>query len=178
MQFLENNLEDILYNTDPDSIHSRGLEEFNPYQHIFRQVNLGRYGIADIITVLIYPNKDVVRKRIITITIYELKKDRVDENTFWQAIGYKRGVEEYLLQYNIRNCSININIILIGKQIQSDNNFCFLFGITDSIKCYTYEYSWDGIIFNEESDYAHCQNTFSKSLDSITKRIISEENTL
>lgn len=137
MNFLEKNLEDIIYETNNSILQQRGL----PIEgRKVKQVKMKGYGIADIITF----------KRIdgnhCEITIYELKKEFVSSDTFIQAIRYALGITHYL---NERKSTLKpkYKIVLIGKRIYHEkmdiiNNFF------EMVNVYQYDYSYDGIVFN------------------------------
>src|SRR5689334_20163596 len=98
MRFLEKNLEDIIYEADLDSLHSRGL---TIHGKRLRQVKIGNYGIADLITIerdvfnYAYAVQDTI-KPFITVTVFELKKEIVNIHTFLQAVKYLKGIKRYL----------------------------------------------------------------------------------
>jgi hypothetical protein len=169
MNFLERDLEDIIFNTENDLLRDRGLEIHGKKK---RQVQLGNYGISDLITVerdytnqydideylskeknsnIFYNYKEFYLK----FTIYELKQNCIDNNAFLQAIKYVRGLSSYLQSH--RNIEYKINIVLIGKQISLNDNVSYLPNIflydDCSVKIYTYIYNYDGISFNEINDY-------------------------
>jgi hypothetical protein len=94
MDFLEKNLEQIIYESDTDILSERGLVI---YGKLIRQVQIGGYGIADLIEYE-RPRFDKSVGRIIKghINILELKKNYVDCGTFLQAIKYLKGISRYL----------------------------------------------------------------------------------
>jgi hypothetical protein len=156
MQFLEKNLEDIIFETDNSLLYERGLFIMGRKK---RQVRLGNYGISDLITVSIkqLPHKE----RYLHFTVYELKQDLVNINTFLQGIGYCKGLKSYL-DKNKDYDLYTISLVLIGKNLDKGGNFPFL---PDLIKCdefspdgislsiYTYTYEFNGIQFQEHDGY-------------------------
>lgn len=83
MKFLEKDLEDIIFNADNESLQSRGLE-IRGFKK--RQLNIGNYGIADIVTfersnyideeyAEYVGGENKTHSRPI-ITVYELKKNK------------------------------------------------------------------------------------------------------
>lgn len=144
MKFLERNLEDIIFETDNKKLLERGLPIFGKK---FRQVNLGSYGIADL--VCFERNKDQI-----TITVIELKKDCVNLDTLIQALRYVEGIKKYFklrrfyeksnIKYIIRICGSKISnqkeIQLITSNMSDD------FLLIDSHK---YEYGIDGLRFTD-----------------------------
>jgi hypothetical protein len=153
MKFLEKNLEDIIWESDNEKLFERGL----PIRgKCFRQLNLGVYGIADLVCVQRYGPFGL------RITIYELKKDKIGISAFLQSIRYARGIQRYL---NLRGVKFSfiIDVILVGREIDTTGNFCFLpdlfcdeygaYSGCGSINFYTYKYELDGLHFKNISGY-------------------------
>lgn len=149
MKFLEKNLEDIIFETDNKKLFERGLPIFGKK---LRQVNLGSYGIADLIC--FERSKDQI-----IVTVIELKKDCVNLDALIQALRYVEGIKNYFrlrkfykksnIKYVIRLCGSKISnqkeIALITSNISDD------FLLIDSHK---YEYDVDGLRFTEfDYDY-------------------------
>lgn len=174
MEFLEKDLETIIWESSNDELLARGL---NFSGKRFRQLKIGNYGIADLVTMersYDYDNLESeysTRKKSIIITVYELKKDKIGISAFLQAVGYVKGIknyienrclfEEYRVEYKIR---------LIGRSVDDSGSFIYLpdfifndvENITDyyfisrplSLEYFTYDYKIDGILFNEVSGYS------------------------
>lgn len=158
MNFLERDLEDIVYQTSNQLLQQRGL----PIEGIKkRQVRIGNYGIADLITISRdsrhedpFPNGDDVNyyfRNDRKITIYELKQNEINHKTLFQAYRYKVGVDQYLEK---RELDYRTEIVLIGKKVEMQSDFCYCLGKIEGITAYTYEYLFDGINFV-------CQNRFT-----------------
>lgn len=161
MNFLEKNLEDIIYDTDNKFLNERGLPISGKK---YRQFRLGGYGVADLITVnkttYVYDHKyedDMPTiHRHTDITIYELKKENIQLNALLQCVGYAKGVARFLNHLDILNKyedSINIRIVLIGKNIDTSDNFCYIPDVFHNVSFYTYDYQFDGISFNKHDGY-------------------------
>jgi len=142
MKFLEKDLEEIIYLSGIDELRERGLEINGK---LMRQVRIGNYGIADLIT-LERPAYGGLGK----ITIYELKKDKISISAFLQAVGYARGVQR-LLEIRNQLDNFQIAIRLIGNDIDTSGNFCLLSDLISgdlfSLEFYQYKYEVDGIYF-------------------------------
>ena len=181
MNFLEKDLEDIIFETDNDLLFEHGL--FIDGQKK-RQVRIGNYGIADLITcsrrecdlhsvrIGNYGIADLITcsrrecdlhsypSTYLDITVFELKKDILDNNAFFQAIKYARGIQSYLEYRKIENYTINIT--LIGKELNLHDDFIYIpslihseyiFKQLASFNIYTYSYEFDGIQFEKQYDY-------------------------
>lgn len=170
MNFLEKNLEDIIYETDNKLLRDRGL----PIEgKKVRQLKIGNYGVSDIITFKkpdYIPNKyrDLFEDELFIrpeITIYELKKDQIDRSTFFQALRYMKGVKTYIERRGLFDRSFYdtysetslheplYKIFLIGKSIDTRDDFCFLPSLYEHIQLYTYEYNFDGVKFVNNDNY-------------------------
>lgn len=144
MTFLEKDLEDIIYNTKNSHLQMRGLWIEGKK---VRQLKIGNYGIADVVTVV--RNYEVNR---LTITIYELKKDTIGVNTFMQAIRYAKGIDSWIRKN--KKFEYDIRFGLVGKVIDFNTDFIYLADIYENIELYTYEYEFDGIHFKHHRRYS------------------------
>lgn len=152
MKFTEQNLEDLIYETyhqegGAKKLSSRGLHIDGD---LHRQVDLGSYGRIDLLGI------EVTENNSITITIYELKKEKIGINALLQAYRYRKGVEKHfdkLVSLGIINpkALIIIDIVLIGSGIETNGDFVFLYNELYGVSIYTYEYTIDGLFFKEDS---------------------------
>jgi hypothetical protein len=132
MAFLEKNLEGIIYDAyqekeGRDQLRRLGLNIGNE-SFIFRQVDLELYGRLDLIT---------ISTQFKRITIYELKKEKIDLGSLVQAAKYKTGIIHFIK-------------FLIGRTM-CENDWLHLFnGTLNDITIYTYNYSLYGISFDEQ----------------------------
>ena len=145
MDFIEKDLEDIIWETQQTEegrklLAQKGLVVKGK---MFRQFYLGEYGTCDLITVEFidkYPY----------ITIYELKKGIIDVGSLMQACKYSTAVKSYI-EYKY-DCDCYIYIKLIGKSIQSNGDFVFLYNeLMNNIDIITYSININGLMFNRES---------------------------
>lgn len=157
MNFLEKDLEQIIYETRNDVLQKKGLL-INGIKK--RQLKIGNYGIADIVTFTRgnYLPIDFAGECFggfnidpYIITIYELKQNKISVSSFLQAIRYAKGVKNYL---DKRGTTINyeIRICLIGKEIDLSTDFIYLLEFIDNIDFITYSYDVDGILFTSHAD--------------------------
>lgn len=171
MNFLEKDLEQIIYEADRELLAEKGL---NIRGKLLRQVRIGNYGIADLVSIerpYYHTHFEFHCKG--TITIYELKKENISVSAFIQAVGYAKGIMRWMEQHpkNLESISLsnyNINIVLIGKNIDKNSEFIYLadlLNINDSeentlsdvfnlsLEMFTYEYGFNGINFNKIENY-------------------------
>lgn len=156
MNFLEKDLERIIYETPNDILLQRGLYVNGKK---LRQVKISTYGVADLISY----NIDRCGKEI-SIQIFELKQNEINTETFLQAIRYKRGIQRYLQKTKrFDDFYVNYQIILLGKTVEERTSFCYIFDTVDDLIGITYRYEFDGIYFSEESGYFSRSEDFSNT---------------
>ena len=172
MKFLEKDLEQIIYEADKDVLEKRGLYINGK---MFKQLRIGNYGIADLVTVVrdynyIYNDsgKDFIRPYLI-INVYELKKDKIGISAFLQAVRYVKGIKRYLSKRNFYN--YDFHITLIGSDLDTSGSFCFLSDLINSysecpqtsitgIRFKTYSFELEGLKFKNESSYSLIEEGF------------------
>ena len=162
MNFLEKDLEEIIFTADKEKLSDRGLY-FYPHEKLKRQVRIGNYGIADLVGIKKPFYHPIIKEKCKgQITVYELKKDRISISTFMQAANYLHGIKRYLTIKGY-NESYDYCIRLIGKEIDSSSSFVYLPDLItnhsydetitrDSIfrlESYLYSYDIDGLRFDE-----------------------------
>lgn len=159
MKFLEKDLEEVIFTSNRNHLSDRGLYDYGKF---LRQVRIGNYGIADLISIT-RPYNDGSRHVPGVIRVYELKKDKISPSTFLQCLGYARGVQRYIErnkpdQYG----NWSIEICLIGKTVDSNSTFVYLtdlfasydeYSIHTTVKLYTYDFRIDGMYFEEVEGY-------------------------
>lgn len=155
MKFLEKDLETIIFEADGESLSERGLPI---YGNKLRQVYIGGYGIADIIT---YYREGTD----IYITVYELKKGIINCDTMIQSLRYVKGINRY---FEERGVSFNYHIkcILVGDSVDSSDwvymaNSAYNLDGRPLFSLYTYDYGFDGITFKEDSGYKLIDEKFN-----------------
>lgn len=154
MNFLEKDLETIIFETDNDLLRERGLC-INGRKK--RQVSIGNYGIADLITLtrpeIIIPH-NCYDPDYVEITVFELKKDLIDYKTFNQALAYMHGIMRFINKRPLWTTNYKVTMCLIGKTIDTSSNFAYLSNaFVDKVFLYTYDYKIDGIHFTSHADY-------------------------
>lgn len=143
MDFLEKDLEDIIFETDSSILDMAGLEVFD---NKLRQVIIGNYGVCDLISWY------KIDSNTIHIQVFELKKGEININTYLQVIRYAKGLISYLKQRNV-SFTYYISIILIGRTIDLSNSFVYIPEFNRNVQFYTYEYKINGLYFKKSSNY-------------------------
>jgi hypothetical protein len=167
MNFLEKDLEEIIYTSGRDVLDQRGLTINGK---LLRQVKIGNYGIADLIE-FTRPCYDGPERKWFApgrITIYELKKEQIGISAFLQSLSYAKGILEYL-RHKKKNRQYVIDIVLIGKEVDDKGSFCYLEDTLlvandyydddtfipepGTISFYKYKYGINGLYFQNMSGY-------------------------
>jgi hypothetical protein len=151
MDFLEKNLEDIIYETESELLSGRGL---SLYGKKYRQPRLGNYGTADIVFIRKSYKEDYSDIiPFIVVNILELKQSKIDHAAFLQAIRYCKGVKAYFEHRGVFNdIEIKFEITLIGREI-TKSEFCYLPDFMENIRIFTYQYDFNGISFKQHDGY-------------------------
>lgn len=156
MNFLERNLEDIIFNAPPNKLKGLRVPILKK-----RQLKIGNYGIADIVAVKTEQN--CPNSRFLRFFVYELKQKEINLSSFIQAVKYAKGIQHYLDKVQ-KLCTeeYKITIVLIGEKVNM-SEFIYLpdiftfNGYSDcgvDIELYTYSYDYDGIKFQEHREYS------------------------
>lgn len=157
MKFLEKDLEDIVMSLDDDQMIECGLEFLPFYEYKkYRQLKIGNYGISDIVFAKRVEGYD--HRSLLDVWVIELKKEKISMSSFIQLNRYMAGVKSYL---ECRGINTRISGVLIGKEIDMSSDFCYV-SIFSEIRFYDYSYNWDGIKFNERSNFVLIDEGFNK----------------
>jgi len=173
MKFLEKDLEQIIYDMLCSkegcyALCQRGLRMgYSPHFYkVKKQMNLGAYGIPDLIAVAkddaqMYRNEESILELYQTplqINIIELKKEEINVGTLIQAARYVKGVSAYFEKYH-PNLMIEIRMVLIGREIKV-TDWVYLLDVINNVSVFTYDYSWDGLKFTQQHNYAKTHDGF------------------
>jgi hypothetical protein len=161
MNFLEKDLEEIIFSSSRQELENRGLYIGTNYI-LLRQKRIGNYGIADLIQVKTPYYHSVFRQFCKgEINVIELKQDKIGISAFLQALGYLKGIRRYLEGRN-KDHLFNYTITLIGKTIDLNSSFVYLSQFTNEpeervvnensefhLRNFLYQYNIDGLSFEE-----------------------------
>jgi hypothetical protein len=151
MNFLEKNLEDIIWN-NYEACAERGLD-LNDYGVLedldrlrLRQPALHPYGIADLVN--FYYDPYIHR---LAIQVIECKKAVVNLDTYKQAKRYETAYRHFLekpIAHVIKNGgSVVYETVLVGASFDPTNDFGFIYNSDATCSAYVYSYNVDGIRF-------------------------------
>jgi len=147
MNIIEKNLENIILTTPNEVLNQKGLPIYGKKKS---QVNLGRYGRADLIT--FEKSYDYSHLGNFTpalhITIYELKQRELDLNTFGQVSSYLKGLQRYLdKRGKFKNFEINYEIVLVGYSVKKNPQIYFINDLFINANIYLYNVDINGLSF-------------------------------
>lgn len=171
MNFLEKDLEDIIWNTSKtdegrELLYERGLRIEGK---MYRQFALGEYGKFDLVSVKM-SNYDI------NISVYELKKNIVDIQTMFQASRYASAINRYLEEKypNLNKC-INIRSILIGREMDLKGDFPLLYNNSPNFDIYLYSYGLKGLFFTYQvKEFHYAEDDIEKVNIPISRNDINE----
>lgn len=167
MNFLEKDLEEIIFNADKKMLEERGLQLQGK---LLRQKRIGNYGLADLIEITKPFYHPIYEQKIKgLINVIELKKERVSVSSFFQALSYVKGIQSFLEKHkpDFEN-HFNYKITLIGRTLDCESSLAYMpeFCHTDfyedfvgmenklNVQIFTYKFDINGLSFNEEYGYA------------------------
>ena len=140
----EKKLEDYLCGFLSGELESDSLREHlasNP-DVVERQFSLGNYGVPDIVTFHIDPSDHWAFDTYLGITIYELKKGKINYEALDQIVKYKKGMMEYL--DNFTDLGYHIECVLIGNGLDISGGFLYIPDCFNDISFYTYDLDING----------------------------------
>jgi hypothetical protein len=183
MNILEQEIEDLVWDAiesyDHEILAERGLP-INIEFTYKRQFDLGSYGRADIIGFRVHPSRTNIntgrKERIVEVDIIELKKDKVNASTLFQAIRYAKAIQHKIKHENI-NYTFLFSIHLVGKSIDVDNDFIYLPDVVNGITLYTYELSiTKGLVFKVAQGFHLSNPSFKADSKDITELLFDNVN--
>lgn len=159
MEFLEKDLEQIIWEADNDLLIGKGLSIYGVKK---RQLRIGNYGVADIVT--FSKNYDYINGKIypfLDITVYELKKEKVGIGAFLQAIRYCKGIQTFLQDKRKNYINFKLHIVLASKEVDTNSDFIYItdlfnsneYFFINSVNFYSFKYTINGIEFQNVSNY-------------------------
>jgi hypothetical protein len=147
MQFLEKDLEDIICDHYNEELIERGL--FVRGKKI-RQVRLGNYGIADVISYKMV--RDEFGDRLLLIQIWELKKEKISFADYEQCLRYWKGVSRYLSDYRDVSFNYKIELKLVGQRASIGIQYLNEKLSHIDLAVYYYQYDLNGLSFEMETN--------------------------
>lgn len=158
MNILEKDIEDVICHTlglknGIELLFNRGLHSVIGYDIFFRQLHLYEYGTADLVGIKFCPYE-----RILSVGVFELKRQSVNIDTLLQASSYITAISDYIENFlGLKTISFTTEyeLILIGSCIETKGSFSYLPSIfRDKLKVYSVSIDLEkGIVFKRETGY-------------------------
>jgi hypothetical protein len=152
MHFLEKDLETIIFE-NYEACFNRGLQitDIGAGDYLnqlkFRQLQLGPYGIADLVNV-----RYDARGFECTIQVIECKRNEINTATYGQAKRYfaaiKNVLKHFLPESHAETEWIE-ELVLIGRTFDHSNDFAYIYNADNACQAFTYSYEVDGIWFKQ-----------------------------
>lgn len=168
MDFTEKDIEDLIFdaikNNNTDALQERGLHGINGYDLFSRQLDLGEYGRLDLVGINYDHNRfHVGEYRVLDVGVFEIKRGVINKETFFQAIRYCKGIEDYLdTGFNMK---ARFEIFLIGTSLCMDD-FCYTADFVRNLNVFTVKLDLDkGIRFYSKRGFTLADNKFRPHVD-------------
>ena len=149
-KFYEETLEDLIFNNAKTAEGRKVLETcgLEIKGKLIRQVTIGNYGRADLISLYVNGKED--GKHRVYVTVYELKKDNIGKKVVFQAARYIYGLRKFFERSKYaKDYSLNLKAVIIGSQIEDDGYYEFISALCPSLELYTYDYKISGLSFRK-----------------------------
>lgn len=156
MEISEKELESFIFYKDNKILQDNGLY-MNGRKR--KQLKVGNYGVLDVLSYYVNYEYHIVDGKVkqiypyLCIHIYELKKDEISTKTLLQCLRYCKGVKSYVSKRKPW-LKFKVSLNLIGKSINTNNEFVYISDIFDDVCLYIYSVENNGdISFTHEYDY-------------------------
>lgn len=172
MNVLEKEIEDMIWqgiNENRPLLRKKGLWVWDKTTY-HRQIDFGSYGICDIIGIQVEPKRHGFRH--INVHVIEIKKEEVNNATFYQALRYCKAAKRVVAK-RLTNTTVDCGITLVGKTVDCKSDFIYLPDLFDNVALYTYKLDFKrGITFKREHGYSLTDEKIP-SLDELKKAAIA-----
>lgn len=119
--------------------------------HMIRQMNLGSYGICDLVSFSVYKHEKVTE---IEVRLYELKKEKITADAFTQICRYATAINQQIEFYG-KSFVVDITCVLIGTEIDES---CYILNQSNFMYYRPYFNLDSGVEFKESSSGWHRSN--------------------
>ena len=159
----EKELEDYIFNSATNNLYNPITGE--GIDSIYRQVDLGSYGIADLLTFSYEPG-------YLEVTVIELKKEIIDIKTMAQLSRYHKALRKYF-DGNYPTKPVSIRLIAVSTQInQGDDSVWLNDYLSDhsDFSAFLCDFDLnDGVSFSQTKGWYKKNEEFTKLHDSVGK---------
>lgn len=143
----EKELEDYIYSKLENSYNPINGDDIN---WCARQVEIGPYGIIDLITIAFHPCEYHAG---IDITIIEVKKEIITAKAFAQLARYMKGIRHYFESYE-NKVSYSVRGILVAPDIDKSDSSIYLINECEDISVYLSKMNLEsGVEFEHQENW-------------------------
>ena len=115
-------------------------------QYCGRQVDLGGYGTIDLVAVNVAKDGDAMRE--ISITLIELKNEKLKLENLVQIAKYRTAMTRLVSEDGFKNCNVDVNCILVFKDSDPCNGeWPFILQNIGWLDSYQFTFSFDDGVF-------------------------------
>jgi hypothetical protein len=160
----EKKLEDILFNHLTNSDYSQKIDreiDCDISHKVIRQLDIGPYGIADIVA---FSEPDI--DRIVTIRIFELKKGEINKDSLVQILRYKAGLIKHIEELE-SGIDVSFELYLIGGSVSTQDAFQMIVPAIVELGIYTYDIGVHGVYLKSQNKWHYKNLKTPKKLKSI-----------
>jgi hypothetical protein len=172
MAFSEKDIETLIYRELSERNYDSDIWEslINEHRHegilwVKRQVNMGAYGIADIVFASRIPSGIGHSRDLLHVEVVELKKNLVDIRTLIQAERYRRCVYRFIQKKHPRMI-FKVSSTLIGSGLNTSSDWLYLTDTMPDTRVFTFRHYVDGISLESHEDFASPKEKLPESKQS------------
>jgi len=171
----EKELEDYLYSFKDKDHGPDYLEYLCDENLIFRQVQLGNAGIADLVCVILRgdPSDGIEIK----VVIIEIKKGQINLQALAQVSRYKVAMHNFIDSLKLKK-EVNVSCALVGSGYGDDGAWAIVENC-DWVQTIVYNITFDGMSLDEHDgfvfngDYSQLKNEIKKTIFPAYKEEVS-----
>lgn len=138
-------------------------------EHLIRQMNLGVYGICDLVSFSVYKSE---RSTSVDVCIYELKKEKITAEAFTQVARYATAITQSIESYG-PNIHVSMSCVLVGTEIDES---CYILNHSEFLYYRPFFNPESGVDFKEVSSGWHRKNDPISSLVEILDASLKEKD--
>ena len=140
----------------------------NEPQHLIRQMNLGVYGICDLVSFSVYKSE---KSTSVDVYVYELKKEKITAEAFTQVARYATAITQSIESYG-PDIRVSITCVLVGTEIDES---CYILNHSEFQYYKPFFNPESGVEFKDDSCGWHRKNDPISALVDILDSSLKEK---
>jgi hypothetical protein len=121
-------------------------------QNLIRQMNLGVYGICDLVSFSVHRHEN--QRKEVEVFIYELKKEKITADAFTQVARYATAITQ-TIEAHESSIDLTITCVLVGTEIDES---CYILNHSDFRYYKPFFHPESGVEFKDDSYGWHRKN--------------------